>query len=84
MMILLRDSFVNHGLKRSTAERLVSTMRISISEDAINDQELVEMVLESYGRLAYRMYLSIKADFLNDADDVLCNVASTMSIVMEF
>lgn len=84
MMVALRDAFVNYGLPRSTAERLVASMKISVSEKAANDEELVRRVCETYSVLVFDMYTTIKSDFENSADDVLCAMAGQMSIQMEF
>jgi hypothetical protein len=84
MMIALRDSFENYGVPRATAERLVATMKISVSEQAVNDQELVRRVCETYGALVANMYRIISADFENSADDVLVSMAGQFSITMEF
>lgn len=84
MMVALRDAFVDYGLPRATAERLVASMKISVSEQAANDDELMQRVCETYGVLVFDMYTTIKADFENSADDVLCAMAGQMSVTMEF
>ena len=84
MMISLRDAFVHYGVPRATAETLVSKMTISVSENAVNDQELVRRVCEAYGVLVGDMYRMISADFENSADDVLCAMAGQISVTMEF
>lgn len=84
MMIALRDSFENYGVPRATAERLVSTMKISVSEQAANDAELVRRVCETYGALVGDMYNVIQADFESSADQMLVRIAGQFSITMEF
>jgi hypothetical protein len=84
MMVLLRDAFVAHGVPRATAEQLVSTMKISVSEQAVNDVELVRRVCETYGVLVADMYKIISADFESSADQILVCMAGQFSITMEF
>lgn len=84
LMIALRDSFENHGVPRATAEKLVATMKISVSEQAVNDAELVQRVCETYGALVGDMYNMIQADFVSSADQVLMCMAGQLSITMEF
>jgi len=84
MMVALRDAFVDYGLPRATAERLVASMKISVSEQAVMDEELVQRVCETYGVLVFDMYTTIKSDFENSADDVLCAMAGQISLKMEF
>lgn len=84
MMIALRDAFVTYGVPRATAEQLVSTMKISVSEQAANDAELVRRVCETYGVLVGGMYQVISADFESSADQMLVRMAGEFSITMEF
>jgi len=84
MMLALRDAFVNYGVPRATAEMLVSKMKISVSEQAANDAELVHRVCEAYGVLVGDMYRTIHTDFETSADQVLIAFAEQFSITMEF
>lgn len=84
MMLSLRDAFVEYGVPRATAEMLVSKMKISVSEQAANDAELVRRVCETYGVLVGDMYRTMQADFETSADQVLVAIASQFSITMEF
>lgn len=84
IMIALRDAFVSYGVPRATAEQLVATMKISVSEQAANDAELVRRVCETYGVLVGGMYRVISVDFDTSADQVLISMASQFSITMEF
>lgn len=84
MMIALRDAFVDYGVPNATAEQLVSTMKISVSEQAANDQELVRRVCETYGVLVADMYRTISVDFGSSADLMLVRIAGQFSITMEF
>jgi hypothetical protein len=84
MMLALRDAFVTYGVPRATAEQVVSTMKISVSEQAANDDELVRRVCETYGVLVGDMYKVISADFDTSAHQVLSNMAGQLSITMEF
>ena len=84
MMIALRDAFVDYGVPNATAEQLVATMKISVSEQAANDAELVRRVCETYGVLVADMYRTISADFGSSADHMLVRMAGQFSITMEF
>jgi hypothetical protein len=84
IMLQLRDAFVNHGVPRATAEQLVATITINVSEQAANDDELVRRVCETYGVLVGDMYRVISADFESSADQMLVRMAGQFSISMEF
>jgi pyrroline-5-carboxylate reductase len=84
MMVALRDAFVNYGVPRATAELLVSKMKISVSEQAVNDAELVRRVCEAYGVLVGDLYVMISKDFESTPDQVLLAMAGQLSITMEF
>ncbi len=84
MMVALRDAFVNYGVPRATAELLVSTMKISVSEQAVNDKELMRRVCEGYGVMVGDMYRMISADFVSSPDQVLLAMAGQLSLTMEF
>ena len=84
MMIALRDAFVDYGVPRATAEQLVAIMKISVSEQAVNDAELVRRVCETYGVLVGDMYHTIKQDFETSPDQMLISIAGQFSITMEF
>lgn len=83
-MLALRDSFVYYGVPKPTAEQLVATMKISVSEQAVNDSELMRRVCETYGVLVGDMYRVIKLDFESSADHMLVQMAGQMSVQMEF
>lgn len=84
MMIALRDAFVDYGVPRATAEQLVAIMKISVSEQAANDAELVRRVCEAYGVLVGDMYRTIKQDFDTSPDQMLISIAGHLSLTMEF
>jgi hypothetical protein len=84
MMLALRDAFVEYGVPRATAEMLVSKMKISVSEQAANDAELVRRVCEAYGVLVGDMYRTIKQDFDTSPDQMLISIAGHLSLTMEF
>ena len=84
MMVSLRDAFVNYGVPRATAELLVSEMKISVSEQAVSDAELMRRVCETYGVLVGDMYRMILSDFQSSPNQVLVAMAGQMSITMEF
>jgi hypothetical protein len=82
--VALRDALVAYGVPRPTSEMLVSTMKVSVSAQAVNDAELMRRVCETYGVLIGGMYRTIVTDFETNADQVLQAMCADMSLQMEF
>jgi len=84
MMLALRDAFVAYGVPKASAELLVGAMKISVSEQAVNDPELMRRVCEAFGVLVGDMYQAIRTDFETNPDQILLSMAGQLSINMEF
>lgn len=84
MSLALRDAFVAYGVPQPAAELLVAAMKINVSENAVNDAELMRRVCEAFGVLVGDMYQAIKTDFQTNPDQMLAAMAGHLSLDMNF